>query len=186
MRIAAHTLVRAQDDAKRVNNLFEKAKENKIVIEHRSLADAELNALLLPRSTPVDQHTPSAPSAEPPAAQPSHFVVTLVDRRFLYRSRNFVDNVLSYYSLLGNYVGHYVVLVGYEPATDAFRLLDPALPASEPHLVCAKDLHAARVCHGTDEDLIIVPSDGQRPASARRVSSPRGVMEGAAPASAAA
>ena len=46
---------------------------------------------------------------------------------------------------------------GYDAGRDAFRVLDPARPTAEPQLVAAADVHAARMSHGTDEDLIIVP-----------------------------
>ena len=187
-----------QDDAKRVNDLFDRAKDHNVVIEQRSLTNAELNALLV--STPAERPPVSSPPSPassspqtPPAAarggslatgassstQPEHFVVALVDRRYLYRSRSMVDTLLNL--CFDNYVGHYVVLVGYDPAKDAYRVLDPALPADEPHLISAHDLNVARACHGTDEDLIIVPTGGQR----LSVGSPRSVLTAAAASAAA-
>ena len=78
----------------------------------------------------------------------------LVDRRYLY-PQGVLDAVFNYY--MSSYVGHYVVLLSYDEALDAFCMLDPAHPSAEPHVVHASDVHRARVCHGTDEDLLIVP-----------------------------
>ena len=89
-------------------------------------------------------------------------MVALVDRRYLYPTATGVmESCLNY--CFGGYVGHYVVLVGYDAARDAFRLLDPARPAAEPLLVPSKELHAARRSHGTDEDLIVVPIEQPLP-----------------------
>ena len=194
-------------DSLRVNDLFAKAKDHNVAIEHRSLDEAELTTLLQPQpieaprgvvaslraavstSSPAGARggtgaapgTRPAPTPLPPIAgsphsrrsspaaprasmspfgsrmpqQPANIVVALVDRRYLYPTAGVMESCLSY--CFGGYVGHYVVLVGYDAARDAFRLLDPARPAAEPLLVPAKELHAARRSHGTDEDLIVVP-----------------------------
>lgn len=170
------------DDERRVNDLFARAEENSIAIERRSLSAVELNALLTPPAPPASAPA-GAPVGASPAVRPAHVVVALVDRRFLYRPVGVVETCLNYCFTGTGYVGHYVVLLGYDAQRDTFRLLDPARPAAEPLVVAASDVHAARRCHGTDEDLLVVPweqSDVMR--SGRR----RPAVDPAASASAAA
>ena len=85
-------------------------------------------------------------------------VVVLVDRRHLYRNYfrgvNFFEGWVS--RCFKEYVGHYVLVVGYDAPRDGYYVYDPAR-APEPQFVHASDLHVARRCHGTDEDLIVVP-----------------------------
>jgi hypothetical protein len=54
-----------------------------------------------------------------------------------------------------SYSGHYIVLVGYEAATDEFVYRDPA-SSSACCLVTAHGLERARRAVGTDEDIIFV------------------------------
>jgi hypothetical protein len=58
-----------------------------------------------------------------------------------------------------SYSGHYIVLVGYEAATDEYVYRDPA-SSSARCLVTAHGLERARRAVGTDEDIIFV--DAQR------------------------
>ena len=169
-------------DAARVNELFAKAAAHSIHIERRSVDDDEL-AALLPRASggggpsglgskvgggavgggAVGGAGAGAGRGGLGAVAPGeHLVVVLCDRRHLYRPSlangvvsGVVDTCLAY--CFGAYVGHYIVLVGYDAATDAFHVLDPARPADEPLVVSAADLHTARRSHGTDEDLLLVP-----------------------------
>lgn len=136
-------------DALRVNELFDRAESERISIECKSVEDDELADLLRPQT---------------------QLVMALVDRRYLYRpglsnimgSSNpgsqlvtgLVETCLSYY--FSGYVGHYVLLIKYDEARDGFVLHDPAR-APEPIFVPSRDLHAARRCHGTDEDLVVIP-----------------------------
>ena len=53
-------------------------------------------------------------------------------------------------------MGHYVLLVGYDAVRDGYYLHDPGR-TPEPEFASSSDLHRARVAHGTDEDLIIIP-----------------------------
>ena len=124
------------DDSIRVNKLFEKAEQNQIAIEHRSVSRSELIALLRPPQ--------------------ENMVMALVDRRYLYK-RGWFDR---YFSPALGFIGHYVLLVGYDASRDGFYLYDPARTA-EPEFASATDQHRARVAHGTDEDLLIVPWGGQ-------------------------
>lgn len=93
--------------------------------------------------------------------------MALVDRRYLYRaSSNSVSGFIeSCFALLhdswaysGGYIGHYVLLTGFDEARDGYYLLDPAKQCDE-LFVHSEHLHAARRAHGTDEDLIVIPWD---------------------------
>ena len=53
------------------------------------------------------------------------------------------------------YLGHYVVLCGFDPATSTFTLRDPAAGPKDATL-SAPALDAARWAWGTDEDLLLV------------------------------
>ncbi|KAI8844922.1 hypothetical protein BC829DRAFT_399767, partial [Chytridium lagenaria] len=52
-------------------------------------------------------------------------------------------------------MGHYVVLVGYDPETDGFLVRDPGTE-EELCFVDAEVLDGARSFHGTDHDAIVV------------------------------
>lgn len=58
----------------------------------------------------------------------------------------------------GGFLGHYVVLTGYDFATNEVAYLDPALslPVGDGR-VSPDDLDVARKSFGTDEDLIRIP-----------------------------
>eukprot|EP00615_Pteridomonas_danica_P001279 CAMPEP_0114367356 /NCGR_PEP_ID=MMETSP0101-20121206/29996_1 /TAXON_ID=38822 ORGANISM="Pteridomonas danica, Strain PT" /NCGR_SAMPLE_ID=MMETSP0101 /ASSEMBLY_ACC=CAM_ASM_000211 /LENGTH=290 /DNA_ID=CAMNT_0001516939 /DNA_START=51 /DNA_END=924 /DNA_ORIENTATION=- len=53
------------------------------------------------------------------------------------------------------YVGHYILVTGYDAVTSAFSYLDPA-QTSEVRNISAAQLDMARCCEGTDEDIIII------------------------------
>ena len=130
-------------DALRVKDLFERAAGSGIEIERRSLSDGELCDLTRP---PHDS-----------------LVMALVDRRHLYRPppnsvSGFIEGCFSSLGIQGGYVGHYVLLTGFDASRDGYYIKDPAKP-SEELFVHSEHLHAARRAHGTDEDLIIIPWD---------------------------
>ena len=134
-------------DRDRVSELFERASGSGIEIERRSVSDEELRELT---DAPHDS-----------------LVMALVDRRYLYRaSSNSVSGFIeSCFALLhdswaysGGYIGHYVLLTGFDKARDGYYLLDPAKQCDE-LFVHSEHLHAARRAHGTDEDLIVIPWD---------------------------
>lgn len=125
-------------DSVRVNQLFERAAERDIVIENRSLKAEELASLVRPQS---------------------HMVMALVDRRHLYRQptdtlSGFVDSVVTH--CFSGYVGHYVLLTGYDDVRCGYYVMDPAKTA-QAEFVPASALEAARRSHGTDEDLLVIP-----------------------------
>lgn len=130
-----------ETDSVRVNELFDKAASKGVNVENQSVEDDELVALVRPQN---------------------QLVMALVDRRYLYRPLSgsvggvsgLVESCLSY--CFSGYVGHYVLIVSYDEKRDGFLIQDPARSA-EQILVPARDLHAARRCHGTDEDLVIIP-----------------------------
>ena len=121
----------------------QRAAASGIEIERRSLSDGELCDLTRP---PHDS-----------------LVMALVDRRHLYRPppnsvSGFIEGCFSSLGIQGGYVGHYVLLTGFDASRDGYYIKDPAKP-SEELFVHSEHLHAARRAHGTDEDLIIIPWD---------------------------
>lgn len=58
------------------------------------------------------------------------------------------------------YLGHYVVLSGYDPSTRTFSVRDPAGGAGDAVAVPGAALDAARWAWGTDEDLLLVELAG--------------------------
>ena len=138
-------------DALRVKDLFERAAASGIEIERRSLSDGELCDLTRP---PHDS-----------------LVMALVDRRYLYRPppnsvSGFIEGCFSSLGIQGGYVGHYVLLTGFDASRDGYYIKDPAKP-SEELFVHSEHLHAARRAHGTDEDLILIPWVQSLPLRAR-------------------
>jgi hypothetical protein len=120
-------------DSERVNEGFARAKERDMLIEERSLSRQEFMALMRPQD---------------------HMVMALVDRRHLYRQLGMLEGLLSNY--LTGYVGHYILITGYDAVRDGYYVYDPG-KGPEPVLVDAHDLDAARQCAGTDEDLLVIP-----------------------------
>jgi len=125
------------DDAVRVTQLFQQAEVERIDIERRSLSRDGLSALMRSQD---------------------NMVMVLVDRRYLYPVApgmpGLVQGWISH--CMNGYIGHYVLLVGYDAMRDGYYLYDPAR-TEEPQFVKAQDLHNARRSHGTDEDIIVVP-----------------------------
>ena len=60
------------------------------------------------------------------------------------------------------YLGHYVLVFGYDDARAAFLVRDPASSSPLVHINDAQ-LDSARTCFGTDEDLLFVPLTGSSP-----------------------
>jgi hypothetical protein len=60
------------------------------------------------------------------------------------------------------FVGHFVLVAGYDPRRREFLVHDPdpalpPMPGGRPRRVAMGSLDAARLCRGTDEDVILVP-----------------------------
>uniref|UniRef100_A0A7S4B0T1 Guanylyl cyclase n=1 Tax=Chrysotila carterae TaxID=13221 RepID=A0A7S4B0T1_CHRCT len=127
-------------DSERVLRLFEKAAERDISIERASLSSQQLQELVV---------------------SDVNIVMVLVDRRRLYRSAgDSINGLVESLSqcIVGSYVGHYVLITGYNEGRAEYNLMDPARSGDELS-VRADDLNAARLSHGTDEDIIVIPWD---------------------------
>ena len=127
-------------DTQRVNGLFDAAAKHNIVIQRRSMSPDEMRELVRPHDK---------------------LVMALVDRRLLYRAStstvsSIVESVLSHCFAGGGYVGHYVLITGFDDARQGYVIKDPG-GASETCVVDRDDLDAARRSHGTDEDLLVIP-----------------------------
>ena len=138
-------------DSLRVSELFSSATSNDISIERRSLSDAELRTLMRPHDS---------------------LIMALVDRRHLYRQSNdsvtgFVENLFAHCFSGGGYVGHYVLITGFDESRDGFYIKDPAKPV-DGLFVRSENLNLARRAHGTDEDLIVIPWEQPKMAEQRR------------------
>jgi len=57
----------------------------------------------------------------------------------------------------GDFLGHYVVVFGYEAGDSAFLVRDPASSMALDRISDAR-LEAARRSFGTDEDCLLVPT----------------------------
>ncbi|KAG8651403.1 hypothetical protein MANES_07G122900v8 [Manihot esculenta] len=121
-------------DLVRVDMLFQKAREEGINIQCRSINEKEISLLIL---------------------SGKYIAIALVDQYKLSRSW-MEDIILS--GLNGsnsNYTGHYVVICGYDAGTDEFEIRDPA-SSRKSQRISSKCLEEARKSFGTDEDLLLV------------------------------
>ncbi|KAH7855071.1 hypothetical protein Vadar_020935 [Vaccinium darrowii] len=122
------------NDLVRVDMLFQKAMEAGIRIQCRSISGEEISILILT----------------------GNFVaIALVDQHKLSQSWHGDVCDSGFYSSSSGYTGHYVVICGYDAATDEFEIRDPA--SSRKHLkITSKRLEEAHKSFGTDEDLLLV------------------------------
>jgi len=125
-------------DRMRVNKLFEQATSNNVVIERGSLSSETLQELMRPHD---------------------HMVMALVDRRHLDRPpptsvSGIVESCIA--RCFSGYVGHYVLITGYDAERQAYHIMDPA-KSHEPNLISCATVDLARRSYGTDEDLIVIP-----------------------------
>lgn len=58
------------------------------------------------------------------------------------------------------YMGHYVVVIGFDAVKQEYVIRDPSAGAEELH-VCAASFHQARRAFGTDEDLLVISVEGR-------------------------
>ncbi|KAG0473341.1 hypothetical protein HPP92_015198 [Vanilla planifolia] len=124
-----------QNDQWRVNRLFEKALEAGVSIECRSFSGEEIAALICSGDC---------------------IAVVLVDKFKLSQSQQ-RDGCISVGS--SDYMGHYVVVCGYDADTNEFEIRDPASSRINER-VSLECLDCARKCFGTDEDIILVSLNG--------------------------
>ncbi|CAN0837760.1 Guanylyl cyclase 1 [Linum grandiflorum] len=129
-------------DLVRVDMLFEKAPEEGIKIQCRSINEREISCLIL---------------------SGKYIVIALVNQYKL--SRTWLEDAIL--SSLENsdpeYVGHYIVICGYDSGSDEFEIRDPA--SSRKHeRISSKCLEEARKSFGTDEDLLLISlENGNKP-----------------------
>lgn len=131
-------------DSKRVSTLFEEAPLHDIAIERRSFSSREIQALMRPHDL---------------------LVMALVDRRYLYRAptsrlSGFLESAMAH-CFGSSYVGHYVLVTGYDEARRGYHIKDPAKDIDSMFVTC-EDFDAARRSHGTDEDLILIPWEQEK------------------------
>ncbi|PKA51985.1 hypothetical protein AXF42_Ash008214 [Apostasia shenzhenica] len=130
-----------QDDLGRVDGLFQKALEAGITIQRGSISGEEIACLI----------------------SSGHYIaVALVDKIKLSGSQP-EDGYISVDT--SDYMGHYVVICGYDAETSEFELRDPASSRKyeRASLAC---LDYARKCFGTDEDILLVFLNGKPQTSA--------------------
>ncbi|ONK62023.1 uncharacterized protein A4U43_C08F36000, partial [Asparagus officinalis] len=123
-----------EDDMCRVESLFNKAFDSGISIKCRSISGAEISALIL---------------------SGQYIAVALVDKIKL--SQSWLEHVCipGVYNGSSDYMGHYVILCGYDADTKEFEIRDPA--SSRKYVrVSLKCLDEARKSYGTDEDILLV------------------------------
>lgn len=137
------------EDEQRVSRLFQAAPSAGIAMQQRSLASHELQGIMLTGTC---------------------LVIALVDKRKL-------DPwvVADLPALVGcadaGYTGHYVLIIGFDSATNEYIVRDPAAMDAEQRLTTAA-LDEARMSFGTDEDLIIVPLRGMHDTNCERCEQP--------------
>jgi len=95
-------------DSQRVNKLFEQAASKNVAIERRSLAPESLQELMRPHD---------------------HMVMALIDRRHLDRPSftsmsGIVESCIA--RCFSGYVGHYILITGYDADQQAYYIMDPA------------------------------------------------------------
>ncbi|MQL88291.1 hypothetical protein Taro_020837 [Colocasia esculenta] len=124
------------DDLGRVNRLFEKALDAGIHIQHRSISGKEISFLIL---------------------SGRYVAIALVDKYKLNYSWLKDVYVSEFYDGSSNYIGHFVVICGYDAERDEFDIRDPASSRKYERVTLAC-LEEARKSFGTDEDILLVAS----------------------------
>ncbi|KAI5670573.1 hypothetical protein M9H77_10937 [Catharanthus roseus] len=125
------------NDLVRVNMLFQKARDAGINIECRSISREEISLFIL---------------------SGKYVVIALVDQYKL--SQSWLQDVCisGLYDENPGYTGHYIIICGYDSATDEFEIRDPA--SSRKHeRITSRCLDDARKAFGTDEDLLLISLD---------------------------
>ncbi|XP_051121668.1 guanylyl cyclase 1 isoform X2 [Andrographis paniculata] len=128
------------NDLVRVNMLFQEARHAGIHIECRSVGTKELSTIIL---------------------SGKYVAIALVDQYKL--SHCGADDYDSDMYSSSSYTGHYIVICGYDGATDEFEIRDPASSRKRERVSC-RCLEWAHKSFGTDEDLLLISvekGDGQ-------------------------
>ncbi|KAK1299414.1 hypothetical protein QJS10_CPB14g01678 [Acorus calamus] len=133
---SAETFYKEQlpDDLGRVDSLFKNALECGINIQCRSISAREISFLML---------------------SGKYIAVALVDKYKLAQYWLKDICVSGCYGESLDYIGHYVVICGYDTETDEFEIRDPA-SSRKCERVSLPCLEEARKSFGTDEDIIFV------------------------------
>uniref|UniRef100_A0A1D1ZJF3 Uncharacterized protein C22orf13 n=1 Tax=Anthurium amnicola TaxID=1678845 RepID=A0A1D1ZJF3_9ARAE len=121
------------DDLERVNRLFEKALEAGIQIQHRSISGKEISLLIL---------------------SGRYIAIALVDKYKLNYSWLKDGSVSEFFDGSSKYIGHFVVICGYDADKEEFDIRDPACPRKYERVTLAC-LEEARKSFGTDEDILL-------------------------------
>ncbi|CAA6661712.1 unnamed protein product [Spirodela intermedia] len=124
-----------------VNTLFEEALEAGIRIEHRSLSGNDISLLML---------------------SGGYIAIALVDK---YKLSHSCAKDLYLPELCDgrpNYIGHFIVICGYDGEKDEFDIRDPASSRKQERIPLAC-LEVARKSFGTDEDILLISLNGEGP-----------------------
>ncbi|KAF0923968.1 hypothetical protein E2562_007790 [Oryza meyeriana var. granulata] len=128
-----------QEDIDRVDELFGKALEAGISIQCRSISAYDIAFLLLS----------------------GHCIaIALVDKTKLNSSWMNDLQDMQQFNEDSDYMGHYVVICGYDADACEFEIRDPA-SSRQRERVSMKSLDQARKSFGTDEDIILVSLTGK-------------------------
>ncbi|XP_027164055.1 protein GUCD1 isoform X1 [Coffea eugenioides] len=130
-------------DLLRVDMLFKKARDAGINIECRSINGEEIASMVL---------------------SGNYIVIALIDQYIL--SRSWIKDVCisGIYDDCPGYTGHYVIICGYDAATDEFEIRDPA-SSSKHERMTSRRLEEARKAFGTDEDLLLISLEKEQKGS---------------------
>lgn len=133
----------------------------------RTLSFPSMTASKSPQSTSLPRgmprHTPNASNDSSPASSPKKQKAVSTHRETpIPESGCFVCNPFSKLSKVGysrvpdvEFIGHYIILIGYNSETDIFYYRDPGT-SSTLCQINGGDLEKARNSPGTDHDLIVV------------------------------
>ncbi|XP_078444931.1 guanylyl cyclase 1 isoform X2 [Wolffia australiana] len=126
-------------DQGRVDTLFKKALEAGIHIEHRSLSGNEISLLIL---------------------SGQYIAIALVDKYKLSYAHSKDTCLSGVNDRLPNYIGHFIVICGYDKENDEFDIRDSASCRKHKRisLLCLDD---ARKSFGTDEDILLISLTGE-------------------------
>ncbi|XP_078178920.1 guanylyl cyclase 1 isoform X1 [Carex rostrata] len=126
-----------EDDTGRVIDLFAKAIHAGISIQCRTISVHDISLLLLSGRC---------------------IAIALVDKTKLHSSWK-DDGTGNYLDGTSEYIGHYIVICGFDAGTNDFEIRDPA-SSRKYERVSMECLDEARKSFGTDEDILLVSLDG--------------------------